>query len=304
MKLLITETSGLAWLRVRGADAERFLQGQLSNDVRRLSDTQAQLSSYNSAKGRMLAVLHLVRIGDAILIELPRAIADVTLARLKMFVLRDPITIERADDLEALALIGEDATAMMPRFKLPAPDAPLHCQRDQGGLTVIRRLGTLPRYTVLGARTTISALRARIPAAMFEPEGLLWRRADIEGGIPVVVPETRDHFVAQMANLDLLGGISFDKGCYTGQEVVARLHYLGKLKRRMFIARIDGDAPAPGSAVHAQGEAQAVGEIVDAVASGLGASLATVVLQLGAREASLSLEGGGAPLHIISGPQD
>src|SRR3546814_2890337 len=84
--------------------------------------------------------------------------------------------------------------------------------------------------------------------------------------MPVVRPETRDHFVAQMANLDLFGGISFDKGCYTGQEIIARLHYLGTLKRRLFIARIEGDAPVPGSAVHQAGESQAVGEIVDALA--------------------------------------
>jgi folate-binding Fe-S cluster repair protein YgfZ len=102
-----------------------------------------------------------------------------------------------------------------------------------------------------------------------------------------------------MANLDLLGGISFDKGCYTGQEIVARLHYLGQLKRRMFVARIDGAVPPPASAVHQDGDSQAVGEIVDAVADRDGA-LATVVLQLTARDAALSVE--GAPVHILSGP--
>src|SRR3546814_1333706 len=88
-----------------------------------------------------------------------------------------------------------------------------------------------------------------------------------------------------MANLDLFGGISFDKGCYTGQEIIARLHYLGTLKRRLFIARIEGDAPVPGSAVHQAGESQAVGEIVDALADADG-SIASVVLQLAARDRS------------------
>lgn len=300
MNLLITDTRELAWLRVSGADAETFLQGQLSNDVRRLSAGQAQLSSYNSPKGRMLAVLHLVRSGDDILIELPRAIADATLARLKMFVLRAKVAIAPADDLDALALIGDDAPAMMPFFNLPVPAAPLQCLRDEArGLTVVRRLGRLTRFTVLGPREAIAALRAQIPEAMREPEGLLWRRADIECGIPVVLPETRDHFVAQMANLDLLGGISFDKGCYTGQEIVARLHYLGQLKRRLFTARIDGPAPAPGTAVHAEGETQAVGEIVDAVPAGDGA-VASLVLQLGALEAALRVGEAGASLTLTS----
>src|SRR3546814_12181874 len=92
-----------------------------------------------------------------------------------------------------------------------------------------------------------------------------------------------------MANLDLFGGISFDKGCYTGQEIIARLHYLGTLKRRLFIARIEGDAPVPGSAVHQAGESQAVGEIVDALADADG-SIATVVLQLAACDAELIVD--------------
>ncbi|MGH8444605.1 MAG: YgfZ/GcvT domain-containing protein [Solimonas sp.] len=299
MNLLITDTAELAWLRVSGTDAETFLQGQLSNDVRALSAERAQLSSYNSPKGRMLAILHLLRAGDDILIELPRAIADATLARLKMFVLRAKVTIARADDLDALALIGDDAPAEMPYLRLPVPGAPLQCLRDERGLSVVRRLGALARFTVVGPRDTIATLRAQVPEAMREPEGLLWRRADIENGIPVVLPETRDHFVAQMANLDLLGGISFQKGCYTGQEIVARLHYLGNLKRRLFTAHIAGPAPAPGTPVHAQGEAQAVGEIVDAVPDGDGA-LATLVLQLGARAAALQAGENGPALTLTS----
>lgn len=302
MNLLITETAGRAFLRVRGADAEAFLQGQLSNDLRRLTPGRAQLSSYSSAKGRMLAVLLLLRVDEDIFIELPRAIAVPTLARLKMFVLRARLTIELAEDVDALALLGADAPAMMAFFDLPVPEAPLECRRSATGLTVVRALGTLPRYTALGPREAIAALRAKVPAALFEPEGRLWRRADIEEGIPVVLPETRDHFVAQMANLDLLGGISFEKGCYTGQEIVARLHYLGQLKRRMFVARIDGAAPAPGTSVLAGNETQAVGEIVDAVDIEEGAAVASVVLQLAAAGRPLHVEGSGAALRITAGP--
>ncbi|HET8881770.1 MAG TPA: hypothetical protein VFM56_06295, partial [Solimonas sp.] len=271
MNMRFTDTSELVWLRVRGDDADDFLQGQLSNDLRKLTTQTAQLSSYNSPKGRMLAVLFLVRVGADILIELPRSIADATLARLKMFVLRSKVTIARADDLDALAIIGDDAAATLADHGLPVPDAPLQCLGADAALTVVRRLGAPARFTVIGARDAIAALRATLPASPHEAEHLSWRRADIESGIPVIWPQTRDHFVAQMANLDLLGGISFDKGCYTGQEIVARLHYLGQLKRRMFVARIDGAAPPPGSAVHQDGDSQAVGEIVDAVADRDGA---------------------------------
>ncbi len=296
-ELLVTDSTERVWLRVGGDDADAFLQGQLSNDVRRLSEHQAQLSSYNSPKGRMLAVLTLLRAGDDILIELHRAIADATLARLKLFVLRSKVTLARADDLDALAVIGDDAAALLASLRLPAPQAPLQCARDARGIAVVRRLGARPRYSLVASRETIAALRPQIPASLRQAEGTQWRRADIEGGIPLVLPETRDHFVAQMANLDLLDGISFSKGCYTGQEIVARLHYLGQLKRRLFVARIDGPPPAPGSDVLAAGETQAVGEIIDAVADDHGA-LASVVLQLGAREAALRL-GDGTALRLI-----
>jgi len=293
----LIDTSELSWLRIRGDDADSFLQGQLSNDLRKLTAQEAQLSSYNSPKGRMLAVLFLVRAGTDILIELPRSIADATLARLKMFVLRSKVTIAKADDLDALALIGDDAPATLAAHGLPVPDTARQCRQSASALIVVRRLGSPARFTLIGPRDAIAALRAQLPHAMDAADG--WRRADIESGIPVVLPETRDHFVAQMANLDLLGGISFDKGCYTGQEIVARLHYLGQLKRRMFVARIDGPVPPSGSAVHADGDSQATGEIVDAVADRDGA-LATVVLQLAARDAALSVD--GARLHIIGGP--
>lgn len=199
-----------AVLRVSGADAETFLQGQLSGDVRA---TRAIWTSYNSPKGRMLAVLQLLRLADGFELRMPRTLVDPVAKRLRMFVLRSKVTMEA----------------------LPAD----HAEAEAAD-----------------------------------------RRALIEAGVPVVYVETQDRWVAQMANLDLLGGISFDKGCYTGQEVVARLHYLGNLKKRMFRVEGAGPAPAPGTAVrHASGDGQSVGEIVDAVAVGQG-FVASAVLQL------------------------
>src|SRR3546814_5816313 len=111
----------------------------LSNDLRKLTLQTAQLSSYSSAKGRMLAVLFLVRRGDDILIEMPRSILDATLSRLKMFVLRARLTIEKADDIDALAIFGNDAPAMMSRYALPVPEVPLQCIDDPRGLREIGR---------------------------------------------------------------------------------------------------------------------------------------------------------------------
>ena len=213
-----------ARLRVTGADAETFLQGQLSCDVR---VPQPRWTSYNSPKGRMLAVLHLARDGQDFDLHLPPSLVEPVTRRLRMFVMRSKVTIETF-----------------------AP-------RDADDRVAIRA-----------------------------------RRDLIEAGVPVVYPETQDRWVAQMANLDLVGGISFDKGCYTGQEVVARLHYLGNLKKRLFRVRGHGPAPAPGTAIrNAAGDVQSVGEIVDAVPDGDDRFVASAVLQVAlAQSESLVLE--------------
>src|SRR3546814_6017792 len=96
----------------------------------------------------------------------------------------------------------------------------------------------------------MAALRTTLDDTLRNDEGSHWRRADIESGIPVVLPETRDHFVAQMATLDLFGGISFDKGCYTGQEIIARLPYLGTLRRRLFLRSEEHTSEPPGTNAH------------------------------------------------------
>ncbi len=275
----IGRLSAVNYLRASGADVDSFLQGQLSSDLRLLSGSRAQISSYNSPKGRMLALPHLIRSGDDVLIEIHSSVAAATLKRLRMFVLRARVALEDASaGVQALALIGNSSAELLQQHGLPAPAAALESATDTAsGLIVVRRIGALPRYSLIGHPDQLA--RLAFAASASADIDLAWRRADIEAGVAVVTAGTSDHFVPQMANLDLHGGISFDKGCYTGQEIVARLHYLGQLKRRMFFAHIAGPAPAPGSEVRIAGNGSAAGEIVDSVAEGTG-SVANVVLQL------------------------
>lgn len=298
MKISALPLSGLAYVRVQGPDAEGFLQGQLSNDLRLLTATQSQLAAYSSPKGRMLAVLTLFRHGDDIVLELHRSLLDSTLKRLRMFVLRSKVTLEDAgSSLPALGLIGEDAAALLVAQGLPAPSAPLE-SAGANGVTVVRRLGALPRYSLHGPRDALQGLQRELTPA----DTLAWKRLDLLAGLPTIYPETSDHFVAQMANLDRLGGISFSKGCYTGQEIIARLHYLGQLKRRMFLGHSPAATAVPGQPVYAAGDdGQAIGEVVDAVDDGNGRLLVLAVLQLGhAGSTPLALDSaGGPPLHLV-----
>lgn len=259
----------LALIEASGADALAFLQGQLSNDVRRVSATQAQLSSFNSPKGRMLAVLHVLRAGDAFLLELHRSILEATLKRLRMYVLRSKVTLAEAEQRTLFGVTGPGAARVLQQLALPAPAAALECAWA-GEICVTRRLGAAPRYSLLVPAARAAELRARLaPLARLAGEAE-WKLSELEAGVPTVYPETQDHFVPQMCNLDTLGGISFDKGCYTGQEVVARVHYRGAVKRHMSLQQLSDTAPAPGSKLDG-------GEVVDAVPRTEGGSIALVV---------------------------
>lgn len=258
----------LGLIEAGGADAAAFLQGQLSNDVRQVTPARAQLSSYNSAKGRMLAVLHVLRRGDAYALELQRSLLDATLKRLGMYVLRSKVALAGSDGV-LFGLAGAGAADVLTGLDLPAPAQPLACAWS-GELCVMRRLGAAPRYTLLAPRAQGDALWQRLARGARAGTVDDWKRLEIEAGIPTVYPETQDRFVAQMCNLDALGGISFDKGCYTGQEVIARVHYRGAVKRHMQARRLDQPAPAPGSKLDA-------GEVVDAAPLAGGGSIALVV---------------------------
>lgn len=148
----------------------------------------------------------------------------------------------------------------------------------------------------IARRLRMFVLRSKVQFEVLPPESddaevaLQDRKQLIDAGLPVVYPETQDRWVAQMLNLDQLSGISFDKGCYTGQEVIARLHYLGKLKQRLFRVNGSGPVPAPGAAiVQAEADTQAIGEIVDALQTERGFEATAVLRQQFAESDALRL---------------
>lgn len=234
-----------AVLSVTGLDRESFLQGQLTHDVAGLSLGQHQLSGYCSPKGRLLAVMRQWKDETRVYHLLPHEIAQDTAKRLRMFVLRSKATItltEVADaQSSALAIIGVygrcadsfavgQAVPIQEGFLLRAPDCPVMGSRA---------------WLIAGLQEAQPALK---PAALDQATELqesAWLDSEIQAGLPWVGLATREAFVPQMVNLELVDGVSFTKGCYTGQEVVARSQYLGKLKRRMF--RVDLE-PAHGMA--------------------------------------------------------
>lgn len=204
----------------------------MSNDTRRLADGFPLLSAYSSAQGRVVAVIHLLPHSSGVMAILPRELAPTTLERLRKFVLRAKVKIEDLSDRYSVAG-AHDASAL----ELLNPSAAGAPYTEREGIAVARvpdaAQSATPRYWVVRPRE--SEVRG---GASDDRADLAWRLADIRAGMPQVYAATSEQFVAQMLNLDLLDAISFTKGCYTGQEIIARTQHLGRIKRRLSRLRL------------------------------------------------------------------
>jgi folate-binding protein YgfZ len=254
-----------------GADALSFLQGQVTNDLRELGDDGVVLAAVNTPPGRVLALARIVRRDGALWLFVPRALATPLVEHLRRYVLRAKVKLADASQTYAFASLP-GALAGTPRHAV-----------DAGGVSRI----TLPGGTLLaGAPPAVAAAVAGLSAA----PASRWTASTIAAGDPAVPAAAREQWIAQMINLDLVDGISFKKGCYTGQEIVARTQHLGRIKRRMFRYRAAGPhAPATLDPLLADGAK--VGEVVTAAADGDVTELLAVVT-LEARDRTLTTADG------------
>ena len=259
----LTTLPGLGIIRVTGPEAGSFLTAQFTNDVGALSESRSQLGAWCNAQGRVLVVFRLLRHEASYLLLLPREMIGPTLQRLKKFVLRARLTLEEAsEELRVLGSFGAQTLAGVTAHLPPIPEQE-NTVAHRAGVSVIRGPGTLPRWLIIGANESLAALRANEPAA--DVSDTAWRLQDILAGIPMVGAVTTEAFLPQMLNLDALGGVSFTKGCYPGQEVIARLQYRGQLKRRMYLALVeDAAVPRAGDRVYSRAHlgSQPAGQIV------------------------------------------
>jgi len=266
--VFLCDLSGYALCSAVGPDAESFLHGQLSNDVQALKPGRAQLAAYNTPKGRMLASLLLWRMPEGFLLQFPGSIAAGLIKRLSMFVLRAKVKLADAGtQYVRIGIGGPQAARLLADCGTPLPDQdydllPAAMDAAAGTRQVLRLPGG--RYELLysdlaAAMHDWTALAAKATVATDAP----WRWLGVRSGIADIEADTQDKYVPQMLNLELVGGVSFTKGCYPGQEIVARAQYRGEIKRRMFLAHLDAaEPPALGQDIVAAGErAQAVGSV-------------------------------------------
>jgi folate-binding protein YgfZ len=277
--------SHLGVLEFSGEDAEAFLQGQLSCDVSGVGSDSSTWGAFCSPKGRMLASFLLWRSETGFFLALPRDILQDVQKRISRFVLRSKVKITDASDALALhGAAGPQAAAALRDIFPALPARSNEVRREPAGGAAI--LLQDKRFVLAVPADRAAALRQQIADSLKAVNWRAWHWLDIRSGIPWVTAATQDRFVPQMANLELIGGVSFEKGCYTGQEIVARTQHLGKVKRRMFLANVAAACAAGDDLFSEDLGTQASGTIVDAEISPDGGSDVLAVVQIASRESS------------------
>ena len=262
----LCELSSLGLIIASGNDAQSFLHGQFTNDLNQVSTTQSQLSSYCNHKGRMLAIFQAIKLGDDYGLVVRRDVLDTLLQKLTMFKLMAKVELnDTSDELVLFGIAGPDTESKLNKINLQLPQEINQCIQSKD-LSVLRLPSLSARALIIcTADSAIDIWQALIKDTPIATAAL-WELHEIQSGIPQVTAETSEAFIPQMTNLELIGGVNFKKGCYPGQEVVARTHYLGKPNRRMYRIDINSDQPAqPGTNIFSpkDGE-QPVGKIVTA----------------------------------------
>ena len=247
---LFCDLSHFGIIAAYGDDAAEFLQAQFTNDINQVDEAHSQLSALCTPKGRMLCNFRIFRREQTYYLVLPYELLEAAQSRLRMYVLRSKVTLEDASD--ALMGIGASGNKIIELLgdivgKLPENvDESIEFKE----YSVIRVAGIVPRFEIYGLLDPMEKLWQALDVHATPVGANIWELLNIQAGIPVITAGSIDAYVPQMTNMQLINGVSFTKGCYPGQEIVARMHYLGKLKRRMYRIGFDAqEKPATGTAL-------------------------------------------------------
>jgi len=287
---ILADLSQLGLTAFSGEETVAFLQGQLTNDVRQLHANTAQWNGYCSPKGRLLGNFLMWRQGDDYLLQMSGDIRESVQKKLAMFIMRSKTKARDAsDDNVRLVIAGPQALAAVKSALGAVPEAPMQVASIESGYVI--RVGEDKLVLSLAP-----AAAEQVWPALAKPATPVG--APVWDGL--ITAATQDQFVPQMVNLEVIGGVSFQKGCYTGQEIVARSQYLGKLKRRMFLAHTDTKAFPGDSLYSADMDGQATGMVVNVAPSVEGGFDLLAVMQVeSAKSSRMHLKAlDGAPLVL------
>lgn len=263
---VICDLSHLGLLQLQGADTLTFLQGQVTNDVKLLNGHNAHYTAYCNPKGRMLALFLAFSQNDAVHLQMPEELIASIAKRLKMYIMRSKVTIEDiSKSIIKFGINGHNAAELLQPLFAQVPKADFELVSLENG-ALLKLPGSTPRYEIFTDTANAIPIWNALKAHAKPVGAACWEWLEIQAGIPDITLKTQEEFVPQMLNLDALNAINYKKGCYTGQEIVARTHYLGKVKRRTQLAHIASHVgtevtPQIGDDIHDSNK-QAIGKIV------------------------------------------
>ncbi len=289
-------------LAVRGPDASKFLQGQLTCNLNYLSDSQSSLGARCNQKGRMQSSFRILVQGDGCLLAMASELLEPQLADLKKYAVFSKAKLsDESASWVRFGLTGGDATLSGLGLELPQEDGAVVRADDLIAIRV-----SSDRAELWGPAEQAEHLARQLAAQLPQGELNQWLLGQIRAGLGQVMAQTRELFIPQMLNLQAVGGVSFKKGCYTGQEIVARMQYLGKLKRRLYrLALPAGELPAPGTPLFSPTHNSAIGEVVLAAQAPDQVELLAVLQAEAVEDGNLhlgTLEGPG--LHLLDLPYE
>jgi tRNA-modifying protein YgfZ len=280
------ELAQFGLIRFSGEDAQDFLHNQLTCDVSALKPGRSTYGAYCTPKGRVLVSFLLWRTEQGFFMQLPSSLREPIQKQISKYILRSRVrAADTTTEWMLLGVMGRDAAALVQRVAGKAPHG-VHELAQTPGTMVIRL--PVDRFEIVVSREKAPSMLESLATEAARADAEQWQRQIIHAGVPVILPATQEEFVPQMINLDLIAGVSYDKGCYPGQEIVARMHYRGTLKQRMYLANIGSDErPQPGEKLYSPGFGeQACGTIVNAARSPDGGHDLLAVIQIGAVERS------------------
>lgn len=295
-EIILSPLPFIGVLSLQGKDAQTFLQGQTTCDVRQITPTCASLGAFCNPQGRVIATFQLLRRESGFLALLAADLVEKVTQRLKLYILRSKVEVA-AEDLALFGVTVADSKALKGILEYPLQARGAVIQAHQ--LSWLKMPPPGERWIVLGSPQAAQAMWLKLVETLSAAESpaAYWQLQDIRAGFPTVTAATSEEFLPQMLNLDRLGGISFDKGCYTGQEIIARTHYRGQVKRRLYRVRcLSPHLPAPGAPLIAEGET--VGEVINVAPADGGQEILAVVRCDQAHSSAVRLAGyGDVPLQ-------
>lgn len=287
-------------LSVRGPDAAKFLQGQLTCNLDYIDACHSSLGARCTPKGRMLSSFRILAHADGYLLAMAQELLDAQIADFKKYAVFFKVQLGDASaDWQRFGVRG--AAADLPLDAQLIPPTEIGGQQNDGDMLALRL--DEHRIELWVPQERAHEMRTRLQTSLEEKPLSDWLLGQIRAGVGQVFGATRELFIPQMINLQALGGVSFRKGCYAGQEIVARMQYLGKLKRRMYRLALDGAAPPAGDELFSPVHTSSVGEVVLAAPTDTGCELLAVVQQDAIEDGHLSLGSSDGPtLRLLDLP--